>query len=635
MMKGATTKGLGDLKKQGMASLFPNRIKIMVGSASCGLAAGAGPVFEAIKTGVKQKKIKARIKKTGCIGLCHLEPLVDIIIPGKPRLTYGKVTTRSIPGILGALKQGKVPGRALARITKEDFFLEDTSKNYTDDTDDQTVARVPVYNDLPFYKKQSRIALRNCGFIDPEDILEYIAKGGYFTLARTLNKKSPRQVASEVERSGLRGRGGAGFSTGLKWKICRNARADEKYLICNADEGDPGAYMDRSILEGDPHSVIEGMLITAYAIGAAKGFIYVRDEYPLAIDRLGKALKQARKYGLLGENILQSDFSFDIIINRGAGAFVCGEETAMIKSIEGDCGEPHQRPPYPAESGLWGKPTVINNVETLSTVPAIMSKGAKWFSSLGTEKSKGTKVFSLVGKINRIGLVEVPMGTTLREIIYDIGGGIPGGKAFKAVQTGGPSGGCIPAELIDLAVDYEALERSGSIMGSGGLIVMDEKTCMVDIARYFLGFLENESCGKCTPCRVGIKRMREILDNISQAKANIEDLSLLESMAYSIKESALCGLGRTAPNPVLSTLRYFKDEYEAHILRRKCPAGVCKALISYSVDAELCTGCGACRKACPADAVKGDKKKPHKINIKKCIKCGACQEVCPSGAVLT
>jgi NADH:ubiquinone oxidoreductase subunit F (NADH-binding)/Pyruvate/2-oxoacid:ferredoxin oxidoreductase delta subunit len=393
--------------------------------------------------------------------------------------------------------------------------------------------------------------------------------------------------------------------------------------------------MDRSILEGDPHSVIEGMLITAYAIGAAKGFIYVRDEYPLAIDRLGKALKQAQKYGLLGENILQSDFSFDIIINRGAGAFVCGEETAMIKSIEGDCGEPHQRPPYPAESGLWGKPTVINNVETLSTVPAIMSKGAKWFSSLGTEKSKGTKVFSLVGKINRIGLVEVPMGTTLREIIYDIGGGIPGGKAFKAVQTGGPSGGCIPAELIDLAVDYEALERSGSIMGSGGLIVMDEKTCMVDIARYFLGFLENESCGKCTPCRVGIKRMREILDNISEAKANMEDLSLLESMAYSIKESALCGLGRTAPNPVLSTLRYFKDEYEAHILRRKCPAGVCKALISYSVDAELCTGCGACRKACPAGAVKGDKKKPHKINIKKCIKCGACQEVCPSGAVLT
>ncbi len=634
-MNAKAIKNVQGLKKEGLVSLFPDKIKIIVGSASCGLAAGAGPVFEAIKTGVKEKRIKARVTRTGCIGLCHQEPLVDVIIPDKPRLTYGKVTPQAVKKILDALKKGKVPQGAFARIDTEEFLLEGTSRTYGTDSEDPQIAQIPGFDVLSFYQKQSRIALRNCGFIDPGNILEYMAKGGYTALAELLQSKSPQQVVSEIERSGLRGRGGAGFLTGRKWKMCRAAHADKKYLICNADEGDPGAYMDRSILEGDPHTVIEGMLIAGYAIGAAQGYIYVRDEYPLAIERLQKALKQARTHGLLGDDILKSGFSFDIIINRGAGAFVCGEETALIKSIEGDWGEPRQRPPYPAQRGLWGKPTVINNVETLATVPAVMHNGAKWFSALGTQHSKGTKVFSLVGKVNRIGLVEVPMGTSLRDIIYDIGGGIPDGRAFKAVQTGGPSGGCIPAELIDLPVDYEALSRAGSIMGSGGLIVMDDKTCMVDVAKYFLDFLENESCGKCTPCRVGVKRMRELLDAICSGSGIIEDLALLEKMALNIKDSALCGLGKTAPNPVLSTLKYFKDEYLAHILLKKCPAGVCKNLITYAIDPAVCTGCGACLKACPADAIKGEKKKAHKVLTKKCIKCGACQEVCPVGAVVT
>jgi NADH:ubiquinone oxidoreductase subunit F (NADH-binding)/NAD-dependent dihydropyrimidine dehydrogenase PreA subunit len=437
-----------------------------------------------------------------------------------------------------------------------------------------------------------------------------------------------------VERSGLRGRGGAGFLTGRKWRICREAEGDEKYIICNADEGDPGAYMDRSLLEGDPHAVIEGMIIAGFAIGVHQGFMYVRAEYPLALARLKKALKQAQESGLLGKNIFNSGFNFTITISRGAGAFVCGEETALIKSIEGEWGEPRQRPPFPAQSGLWGKPTVINNVETFANVAPIIARGASWFSSLGTKQSKGTKVFSLVGKVNRIGLVEVPMGTKLKQLIYDIGGGIPNGRALKAVQTGGPSGGCIPKELINLPVDYDALAEAGSIMGSGGLIVMDDRTCMVDVAKYFVSFLADESCGKCTPCRVGIKRMKDLLEDITEGRGLPEDLALLEKMADAIKESALCGLGKTAPNPVLSTLVYFKDEYLAHIKDKKCPAGVCKALITYTIDRKMCTGCGACVKVCPVSAIEGEKKKPHMVVAEKCIKCGACFEICPVEAVV-
>jgi len=635
MMKGATTKGLDKLKAEAMATLSPGKVKILVGAASCGLAAGADAVYGALAAGVKKRNIEAVVTKTGCNGMCHQEPLVEIHIPGKPRLTYGRVTPEKVSELLGALKKKKIPEGALGKTVHEEFLLDDSRTALGADGEDQETADIPLIADRDFYRKQTRLVLRNCGVIDPESILEYIAKGGYRSLTGVLETRSPQQVISEVERSGMRGRGGAGFATGKKWRICKSVKSDEKYIVCNADEGDPGAYMDRSILEGDPHAVIEGMIIGAYAIGASRGYIYVRDEYPLAVERLGKALEAAKAQGLLGENIGKSGFSFDITISRGAGAFVCGEETALISSIEGECGEPRQRPPYPAQSGLRGKPTVINNVETLATIPLIMAKGAKWFASRGTENSKGTKVFSLVGKVNNIGLVEIAMGTTLREIIFDVGGGIPEDGKFKAVQTGGPSGGCIPEQFIDLPVDYDALDRAGSIMGSGGLIVMDDKTCMVDVARYFMSFLENESCGKCTPCRVGVHRMREILDDICNGTAQIEDLGRLEKMAGMIKQSALCGLGRTAPNPVLSTLKYFRDEYLAHILLKKCPAGVCKELITYSINAKACIGCGACVKACPADAVKGENKKAHKISVKKCIKCGACREVCPTGAVVT
>ena len=630
-MKDIASQRLSELKKQGLKLLFPDRIKIMVGSASCGLAAGADAVFAALAEGVQKKKLDASVTKTGCAGLCSQEPLVDIMIPGKGRFVFGEITPEAVPALLKNLKTGSVPEGALAQIRQEDCLIDGETTYYS-----ARSGRKPgsgKHHKSPLYKKQYRIALRNCGLIDPENILEYIARGGYSAFASMLGKKSSQRVLSEIEQSGLRGRGGAGFPTGRKWNICSETEADQKYMICNADEGDPGAYMDRSILEGDPHSVIEGMLIAGYALGATRGFIYVRDEYPLAVERIGKALEQAREHGLLGDHILGTDITFSITINRGAGAFVCGEETALIKSIEGDCGEPNQRPPYPALSGLWGKPTVINNVETLATVPVIMAKGAKWFSAIGTKKSKGTKVFSLVGKVNKVGLVEVPMGTTLREIICDIGGGVPKGRTCKAVQTGGPSGGCIPEELFDLPVDYEALTRTGSIMGSGGLIVMDDTTCMVDVARYFLTFLEHESCGKCTPCRIGVRRMREILDDISNGKALMEDLTLLESMAQLVRESALCGLGRTSPNPVLSGLRYFRGEFIAHIQDKKCPAGVCKALITYSIDPDICIGCGKCVKACPADVIQGNKKKPHTINRKKCIKCGACIETCPAGAV--
>jgi len=626
---------LEQLKEKGINSLFPAKAKIMVGMATCGLAAGAGEVWLALVKEVKKKKIDVVVNKTGCIGLCQHEPLVDILKPGYPRLTYDKVTPERVGEVLDGLVKGKLKKGIMARIDQEEFLLDDTRRRYSKGKIPAYLNSVLSYNRLSFYKKQERIALRNCGFIDPESIAEYVAKGGYFSLAQVLKEEKPEKVISQVKRSKLRGRGGAGFLTGVKWEVCRNADGDAKYFICNADEGDPGAYMDRSILEGDPHSVIEGMLLGGLAIGAGQGYIYVRQEYPLAIERLEIALTQAREEGLLGKNILGSGFDFEIEVSRGAGAFVCGEETALIQAIEGNWGEPQPRPPFPAVSGLWEKPTVINNVETLANIPVIVAKGAKWFSGIGTSKSKGTKVFSLVGKVKNIGLVEVPMGITLKDIVFGIGGGIPNGGKFKAVQTGGPSGGCIPEHLLHLKVDFDQLQKAGSIMGSGGMIVMDDKTCMVDVAKYFLSFLEDESCGKCVPCRVGIRRMRELLEDITSGRGREGDIDYLKQMADAIKDGSLCGLGKTAPNPVLTTLQYFRDEYEAHIKEKRCPAGVCKPLITYSIDPENCTGCGACIRVCPKEAISGKKKKAHQILASKCIKCGACLEVCKFDAVVT
>jgi len=628
-------KDLERLREEGMNSLFPNKIKIMVGMATCGQAAGAQEVWQALHQGIKKRKMEGVIRKTGCIGLCQHEPLVDILKPGYPRITYDRVTPERISEMLDFLVKGKFKKGIMARIDQEEFLLDDTRKRYGKGKMPTYLASVSPYKRLPFYKKQKRVALRNCGFIDPENIAEYVAKGGYFPLAQILKGGQPEKMISQIKKSKLRGRGGAGFLTGVKWEVCRRADGDEKYLICNADEGDPGAYMDRSILEGDPHSVIEGMLMGGFAIGAKRGCIYVREEYPLAIERLQIALTQAQEEGLLGKNILDSGFDFEMEVCRGAGAFVCGEETALIQSIEGNWGEPKPRPPFPAVSGLWEKPTVINNVETWANIPVIMAKGARWFNGIGTSRSKGTKVFSLVGKVCNIGLVEVPMGITLREIVYGIGGGVPQGGKFKAIQTGGPSGGCIPKELIDLPVDFDQLKKAGSIMGSGGMIVMDDRTCMVDVAKYFLSFLEDESCGKCVPCRVGIRRMREILEDITSGRGEEGDIDYLQQMAEVVKDGSLCGLGKTAPNPVLTTLQYFRDEYQAHIGEKRCPAGVCKPLITYSIDPENCTGCGACLQVCPQEAISGKKKKLHQILLSKCIKCGACFEICTFDAIVT
>lgn len=623
MNKIKTLQDLEAVKKKGLSTIYPKKTKIIIGMATCGLASGAQEVFDTIREELKNQKLDAVLAKTGCIGICEKEPLVDILRSGKTRITFAELNPKKVKELISDLAKNEIKEEQAFGELEGEAQIKSKEGN-----------GIPRYKDIAFYKKQQKIALRNCGFIDPESIEEYIARGGYHSLYKALTGMAQEEVIEEIKRSGLRGRGGAGFSTGIKWEFCRKAEGDIKYIICNADEGDPGAYMDRSILEGDPHSVLEGMIIGAYAIGATEGYIYVRAEYPLAIKELTTALKQAGEYGLLGENIFDSSFDFTIKIKQGGGAFVCGEETALLASIEGKLGEPRPRPPFPAQKGLWDKPTNINNVETWANVPEIISRGADWYAKIGTEKSKGTKVFALVGKITNTGLVEVPMGITLRDVIYEIGGGILGGKELKAVQTGGPSGGCIPKDLIDLPIDYEQLTEAGSMMGSGGMIVMDENTCMVDVAKYFLDFLRDESCGKCTPCREGVARMYEILDRITKGQGKEEDIELLEDLAHYIKDASLCGLGSTAPNPVLSTLRFFKDEYEAHIKENRCPAGVCQELIKYLIDEGKCTGCLLCKKECPQEAISGERKKTHKIDQTQCIKCGICLDVCNFDAVI-
>ncbi len=565
---------------------------------------------EILKRGL-DKEIK--VIETGCFGFCNMGPIMVVYPEGT---FYCQVQPSDAAQIV---EEHLVKGRPVERL------LYQHEKESTDTVE---------MENIEFFKHQKRVALENCGKINPENIEEYIAQDGYFALAQCVKEMKPEEVIDVIKKSGLRGRGGAGFPTGMKWSFAAPVQADQKYVVCNADEGDPGAFMDRSVLEGDPHSVLEAMAIAGYAIGASQGYIYVRAEYPIAVERLKIAIKQAREYGLLGKNIFDSGFNFDVDIRLGAGAFVCGEETALLASTEGRRGEPRPRPPFPAVSGLFGKPTVINNVETLANIPKIIRNGWEWFAAMGTEKSKGTKVFALAGKINNIGLIEIPMGTSLRTIIYDIGGGIPKGKKFKAAQTGGPSGGCLTEAHLDIPIDYENLTAAGSMMGSGGLIVMDEDTCMVDIARFFLEFTQEESCGKCPPCRIGTKRMLEILDKITSGNGTPEDLTNLQTLAETIKDASLCALGQTAPNPVLSTIKHFRHEYEAHIYDKKCPAGVCQALLSYKIDARKCKGCSLCARNCPTEAISGKIKEPYVIDQAKCIKCGECMNRCKFGAVI-
>ena len=607
-----------------------DRPVIFIGAGTCGLGAGAAATKKKIEEYLKNNGKEADIIEVGCIGLCSAEPLVDIQLPGRTRVSFANITKDKVDPLLDEVFNGSIPeDKVLGQ------FPSQSSRHWDN---------VPDLRLHPFFEPQKRWVLVNCGIVDPLSLTEYVSRGGYASLLKALKENGPEEVCDTVEKSGLRGRGGGGFPTGKKWKFAAGEKADQKYLICNADEGDPGAFMDRAVIEGDTYRLLEGMTIAAYGIGASKGYIYIRAEYPLAIERLHAALKEARKYGLMGENILGTGFNFDLQIKMGAGAFVCGEETALINSIEGKRGMPTPRPPYPAVSGLFGKPTIINNVETLANVPFVFMKGPDYFSSFGTGTSKGTKVFALSGKVERTGLVEVEMGTTVRDIVFDIGGGIPGGMEYKAAQIGGPSGGCIPESNLDIKIDYEELKTVGAMMGSGGLVVMDEKTCMVDVAKFFMDFIQRESCGKCIPCREGTKRMLEILESITrsrqketpeQALERFQGIMQLTELAEVIKSTSLCGLGQTAPNPVLSTLRWFRDEYEAHIYERKCPAGACRDLLSYKIVESDCRGCTLCAKKCPAGAIKGVAKAPHYIIEEKCIRCGACIEACPFNAIIT
>jgi len=606
-----------------------DKLKIFIGAGTCGLGAGADKTIDAVKRYLAINNISADIIETGCIGLCSSEPIMDVQLPGRNRLSFEKVSEDKVDGILNSVL-----------IDKSVDVSKTLGQFYAGNNGEWTGIR--NINDHPFFKAQTRIVLKNCGICNPVSIEEYIASGGYRSYVGVIKSSSPAEVCDKIEKSGLRGRGGGGFSTGRKWKFAQVIDSDQKYLVCNADEGDPGAFMDRAVIEGDPHRVIEGMAIAAYGIGASKAFVYIRAEYPLALKRLKIALAQAGEYGLLGKNILGTGIDFEIRTKIGAGAFVCGEETALINSIEGKRGMPRPRPPFPATKGLFGKPTIINNVETLSNIPTIIEKGEDWFAAIGTEKSKGTKVFALSGKITLTGLVEIPMGTSLREVIYNIAGGVKGGKKFKAVQIGGPSGGCITEQNLDIPIDYDSLIKVGAMMGSGGLVVMDEDTCMVDVAKFFMDFIQRESCGKCIPCREGTRRILEILEDITKKPSNgsshfalrrFKGVSQIEKLGHVIKETSLCGLGQTAPNPVLSTLKWFRDEYEEHIFERICRAGVCTSLRTFTIDVEKCTGCTLCAKKCPTNAIIGAKKSPHFIVEEKCISCGNCEQVCNFDAV--